>query len=197
MSNQNGLSDEPLVDIRRIKDALAEMDSRVKRYVTSIDRVLDDDERMALMNLSRLITHPERFVQTVTEEVLEEEAGEPSLILEAHLNTTYTIQNALQLIKGQIDSASELVDRKQDSARNKILLANSIIMIFTLCVGFGSFIGSLFGMNLTNHLEADDKAWMTVLLSTIMVSFLIGVLSVYALTWTGAMPRLGLLFRRP
>lgn len=52
-------------------------------------------------------------------------------------------------------------------------------------------------MNLTNHLEADDKAWMTVLLSTIMVSFLIGVLSVYALTWTGAMPRLGLLFRRP
>lgn len=90
MSNQNGLSDEPLVDIRRIKDVLAEMDSRLKRYVTSIDRVLDDDERMALMNLSRLITHPERFVQTVTEEVLEEEAGEPSLILEAHLNTTYT-----------------------------------------------------------------------------------------------------------
>lgn len=180
-----------------MKDAMAEMESRVKRYMTSLDRIIEDDERMALMNLSRLMTHPERFIQTVSTDILEEEAGEPELILEAHLNTTYTIQNALQLIKGQIDSASELVDRKQDSARNKILLANSVIMIFSLCVGSASLVGSFFGMNLTNHLETNGKAWVIVLLSTMAMSVLIGIISVLALTWTGAMPRVGLLFRRP
>jgi magnesium transporter len=34
------------------------------------------------MNLSRLLTHPERFLQPVPEEILREESDEPELILE-------------------------------------------------------------------------------------------------------------------
>ena len=103
--------------------------------MSSIDRVLDEDEDLALMNLTHLMLHPERFVQSTSEEILEEEASEPEFLIEAHLNTAFTLQNVLYLIKGQIDSASELVDRKQDAARNKILLANTIISVFSLCVG--------------------------------------------------------------
>ena len=36
VTNQNGLSDEPLVDLRHITDCMSEMDSRVKRYVSSL-----------------------------------------------------------------------------------------------------------------------------------------------------------------
>lgn len=196
VSNQNGLSDVPLVDIRHIKDCLTEMDSRVKRYMTSIDRILDEDEDLALMNLTRLMLHPERFMQNTTEEILEEEASEPSFLIEAHLTTAYTLQNVLHLIKGQIDSASELVDRKQDTARNKILLANTIISVFSLCVGSASLVGSFFGMNLTNHLETNSKAWAVVLCATMAMSVVIGVFGIQALIWSGALPRMAVLFRQ-
>lgn len=196
-SNQNRLSDEPLVDLRHITDTMDEMDSRVKRYMNSIDRILDDDEELALMNLTRLILYPEKFVQTTMEEELEAEASEPSFIVEAHLNTAYTLQNVLRLIKGQIDSASELVDRKQDAARNKILLANTIISVFSLCVGSASLVGSFFGMNLTNHLETDNNAWSVVVISTMAMSVVIGVFGIHALIWSGALPRVAVLFRKP
>lgn len=35
VQNQNGLSDEPLVDLRHITDCISEMESRVNRYVSS------------------------------------------------------------------------------------------------------------------------------------------------------------------
>ena len=82
--------------------------------MTSISRILDEDEDLALMNLTRVVLHPERYLQSTSEEVLEAEASEPSFIIEAHLSTAYTLQNVLRLINGQIESASELVDRKQD-----------------------------------------------------------------------------------
>jgi len=148
------------------------------------------------MNLTRVVLHPERFLQSTSEEILEMEGSEPSFIIEAHLSTAYTLQNVLRLINGQIDSASELVDRKQDAARNKILLANTIISIFTLCVGSASLIGSLFGMNLTNHLETNGRAWTIVVVATMAMSIVIGVLAIQTLIWSGSMPRIAVLFRQ-
>lgn len=163
--------------------------------MTSISRVLDDDEDLALMNLTRVVLYPERFLQTTSEEVLETEASEPSFIIEAHLNTAYTLQNVLRLINGQVDSASELVDRKQDAARNKILLANTIISVFSLCVGSASLVGSFFGMNLTNHLETHGSAWTIVLVSTMAMSVVIGILGLGLLIWSGSLPSMAVLFR--
>lgn len=72
---------DPLSVLRALKDAVREMSSRVNGFVKSLTRVLDEDEDMALMNLSRLLTAPERFIQPVPDEILEEESDEPELIL--------------------------------------------------------------------------------------------------------------------
>lgn len=74
-------SQDPLSVLRALKDAVKEMSSRVKGFVKSLSRTLDEDEDMALMNLSRLLTNPEIFIQPVSPEVLEEESDEPELIL--------------------------------------------------------------------------------------------------------------------
>jgi len=55
LSGQYGLSDDPLSGLRHTKDAIHEMDSRVKGFVKSMNRILDEDEDLALMNLSRLM----------------------------------------------------------------------------------------------------------------------------------------------
>jgi magnesium transporter len=62
--------------LRALKNEIKEMSSRVDNFVRAINDTLDDLEDLSLMNLSRLITHPERFIQPVPEEVLNEESDE-------------------------------------------------------------------------------------------------------------------------
>jgi hypothetical protein len=154
--------EDPLTVIRVIKDAIREMDSRIKGFIHAMIQILDDDEDMALMNLSRLLTHPERFIQPVPQSILDEESDEPELILEAHIQTGYTLDNILDLTQGQIDTASELVTQKLDAIRNRLLYANMIITILSLCIATGSFVGSIFGMNLKNDIETNNAAFFVV-----------------------------------
>ena len=58
--------------LRHMKNSIKEMTSRVKGFIRAIHLVLDETEDMALMNLSRLLTHPERFIQPVPEQILDE-----------------------------------------------------------------------------------------------------------------------------
>lgn len=67
--------------LRTSKNNVHEMLSQVQGFLRAVTQVLNEDEDMALMNLSRLITHPERFIQPVARAVLEEESDEPELIL--------------------------------------------------------------------------------------------------------------------
>lgn len=58
--------------LRHMKNSIKEMSSRVHGFIRAMNLVLDETEDMALMNLSRLLTHPERFIQPVPEEILNE-----------------------------------------------------------------------------------------------------------------------------
>jgi hypothetical protein len=185
----HGVSDDPLTIIRAIKDATREMNARVKGFVQSMNRILDEDEDMALMNLSRLLTHPERFIQPVPQSVLEEESDESELLLESHLQTSLTLMNSLDLIQGQIDTAAELVDQKLDSARNKILFANMLISVLSLCVASVSLVGSLFGMNLLNYLEDDPNAFRQVTYGGLAGGVVLGMLIMLVLIYSGTIPR--------
>ena len=189
LNSQSGLQDDPLIGIRHIKDSVREMSSRIKGFVQSMDRVLDDDEDMALMNLTRLRTHPHRFLKPVAKEILDEEADEPELILEAHLQIGLTLQNALDLIQGQVDTASELVDQKLDASRNRLLFTNMVLNLLTLCVTVGTFVAGIFGMNLKNFVENSDYAFKQVVWGTIGGMLACLVLMIWGLVQMGIMPR--------
>ncbi|GKY96108.1 hypothetical protein MPSEU_000571200 [Mayamaea pseudoterrestris] len=189
LNSHSGLQDDPLNSIRHIKDSVREMSSRIKGFVQSMNRVLDDDEDMALMNLSRLRTHPHRFLKPVTKEILDEEADEPELIMEAHLQIGLTLQNALDLIQGQIDTASELVDQKLDASRNRLLFTNMVLNLLTLCVTMGTFIVGAFGMNLTNFYENSPFAFGQIVWGTTGGMMLCLVLMLGGLVWLGIVPR--------
>jgi hypothetical protein len=184
------LGDDPLTGLRHTKDAIREMSSRTKGFVQSMNRILDDDEDMALMNLSRLITHPERFIKPVNQFEIEEEADEPELILEAHLQIGLTLMNALDLIQGQVDSASDLVDQKLDSVRNRILFANMIITIFSLAMTTAAVVGSFFGMNVNvPYGETGGLVpFTTIVVATMGLSVVIVVFTLAVLFYSRAIP---------
>lgn len=102
VDDHTGAREDPLTIIRGVKDGIREMSGRVKGFVQSINRILDEDEDMALMNLTRLQTHPERFMYPVSAEILEEESDEPELILESYLQEGLSLINVLDSVQGQV-----------------------------------------------------------------------------------------------
>mmetsp|Transcript_32504 Transcript_32504/g.49726 ORF Transcript_32504/g.49726 Transcript_32504/m.49726 type:complete len:212 (+) Transcript_32504:1-636(+) len=156
--------------LRLLKDEVKMMENRVQGFVRALNQVLDDDEDLALMNLSRLITHPERFIQPVSDDILHEESDEPELILEAFLQQGLSTVNALELLKSQIATTEELVSMKLDAVRNRLLLVNTIVTVLGLCVACASLVGSIFGMNVPNGLEQSDSAFAMIVASTVLGS---------------------------
>lgn len=156
---QHGISgmpgDHAQERLRWLKDEINGMVGRIQGFVRALNEMLDEDEDMALMNLSRLLTHPERFVQPVSQEILQEESDEPELILEAYLQQALSIVNELELLKAQIMTTQEQISMTLDAMRNKLLYINTLLSLAALCVAIGSFIGSIFGMNLHNPYEDD------------------------------------------
>jgi hypothetical protein len=127
--------EDALAVIRNLKNAVKVMQARVKGFVHSINRILNEDEDMALMNLSRLITHPENFVQPVSQEMLEVESDEPELVLESNLHNALTLSNALDLIQGQVETARHVCDSircdsqfcANQSVRGRFLIFSSFL----------------------------------------------------------------------
>ena len=174
--------------LRTLKNVVQEMTSRVRGFNRAIDTLLEDYEDMALMNLSRLLTHPERFVQPVPQAVLEEESDEPELILEAHLQRGHTLVNALSLLEGQINSTEDFAERRSDTIRNRLLYINMIISILTLSATIGALFGSLFGMNVRNHIEDDPNAFRIIVWTTLFGMTTLTLAILVILRRMGALP---------
>ena len=190
MSTRSELGDNAQEVLRNIKNSLKEMTSRVQGFCRAIEAILEEDEDMALMNLSRLLTHPDRFIQPVPQAILEEESDEPELILEAHLQRGNTLANALILVAGQISTSEDFAERKSDLIRNRLLYVNMLIMILTLAVAAASFIGSIFGMNITNHHEDDPYAFVVIVGTTVVACILFVIFLLVGLNRVGAIPSL-------
>ena len=176
--------------LRNVKGEISEMSGRCQGFIRAINIVLDDDEDLALMNLSRLITHPERFIQPVSEEILHEESDEPELILEAYLQQSLSNVNALDLLRNQITTTEALMNMKLDSVRNRLLYINTVVSVVTLAVTVGALVGSLFGMNLYNGLEDSPTAFGQIVIGTCVG--MVGMLIVlgYLFSRAGSLPRL-------
>ena len=192
LRDRTGANDDPLTIIRAVKEAVREMSGRVKGFVQSMNRILDEDEDMALMNLTRLQTHPERFMYPVSAEVLEEESDEPELILESYLQEGLSLVNVLDSIQGQIDTAAELVDQRLDSARNRILMANMVLTAVSVAVSAASLVGSLFGMNVPVPYEDDDTAFRKIVFGTLAGTIGLCFMILISLVRSGTMPQMGL-----
>ncbi|KAG7374791.1 hypothetical protein IV203_013886 [Nitzschia inconspicua] len=175
--------------LRQMKNSIKEMTSRVDGFNRALDEVLKDYEEMALMNLSRLLTHPERFIQPVPQSVLDEESDEPELILEAHLQRGHTLNNGLRLIQGQISSSEEYAEGKSSETRNQLLFINLILQTLTVALGFGSYVGALYGMNVVNSHEESHTAFLVIVFGTIAVMIIITAYTLSQIQKVGALPK--------
>mmetsp|Transcript_8378 Transcript_8378/g.22672 ORF Transcript_8378/g.22672 Transcript_8378/m.22672 type:complete len:556 (-) Transcript_8378:747-2414(-) len=186
-SNPGDLAQEML---RHMKNDIQEMKSRVQGLAHALEMVLEDYEDMALMNLSRLLTHPDRYMQPVPQEILDEESDEPEYILESYLQRANTLNNSLALLEVQITSTEAYTGRKSDAIRNRLLYINMIFSIMSLCVTLASLVGSFFGMNVSNPQEDEQSAFSVIVFSTTGGTFILAVLLTLAVQRIGELPGL-------
>lgn len=156
-----------------LKDKAKETKARIKGLERALTLVLDDDADLALMNLSRLITHPERFSFPLSPAILNQEADSPELILEVYLEQAFNASNTLELLLGKINTTEGLVDVKLDTIRNRLLFVNTFFSLVMLFLGAGGLVSSLLGMNLLNYMEDNPTAFTKVVCGTIVVGFVL------------------------
>ena len=96
------------------------------------------------------------------------------LIENCHLKIEDVYYDISKLVK-EMDNVQKITNIKLAKDRNKFAIINLYVSFMTLSMSFGSFIGSMYGMNLKNNLENSNYAFII----TLFISFGLIFMSLY------------------
>ena len=109
------------------------------------------------------------------------------LLFEGLVQRIGTVQNSLELLKTDVQHAESFHALRLSTNRNHLLTVSVCFSIISMCTSIGSFVGSLFGMNLTNGLETSKGTFELVSLTT-TAGVVLGSLVLFGrLAWTGVL----------
>ena len=153
---------------------------KVESHRRWMDDLFDDDEKMSLMNLSKLRDRPELYTFPLGNEILKTHE-EIEMILDSLYRDFNSLISKFSLLKHKLTSAQEMVSMKLDTTRNELLKTNMILSIIALYLTLGGFVAGIFGMNLDNtiHLQNTPHVFIAVTVITtgcIVVGILLTVM---------------------
>lgn len=159
-------------------------------FVQCLSSLLKDGNSLALMNLTALAADTTIY-DVASDSILAAAGVAPARVVEPSLGSANTLKARLADGKENLKLAFSLMNQARDQYRNRALWANLIVSLFSLVVACGSFIGSLFGMNVPNELQANNDAFNKLAGWTVgaMIAATIGLLVV--LKAFGAVPKPG------
>ena len=153
--------------MRKLKNEVSECISRIESLRRWLDELFDDDDKMALMSLTKLRKKPNLYTFPLHNEILMTHE-EIEMIFDSRYRDFNTLISKLTLLKQKLTSAQEMVSMKLDTTRNELLKTNMILSIVALYLTLGGFVAGIFGMNLDNtiYLQSTPHVFMTVTLVT-------------------------------
>lgn len=172
-----------LEHVRRVKNRLVRLTTRVETVREVLEKFLNDDEDMHDMNLTakeqdrleQLREKEQSLVGTPRSrrssrsssdsEEEEEEIAEVEMILEAyfmHLDNTY---NRLQTLNEYIQDTEDLVNLKLDQHRNQLIAIDLLLTGFMTSMAVITAVAGIFGQNLNSGLEETPGTFVQVTVS--------------------------------
>lgn len=124
--------------------------SRARLVGEALEEVLEQDEDLVAMYLSDKKNGVQRELQDHKD--LED-------LLETFSKQVEEIVNEVANLDNNVQSTQEIVELIIDSNRNALLALDLQVSIATFGVGTGALTAGVFGMNLTNHMEAHPWAF--------------------------------------
>jgi Mg2+ and Co2+ transporter CorA len=108
-------------------------------------------------------------------------------IFEAFAQNVSTVETSLDLLRSEIVNGEQFHELCLTTARNRILSATLGFTIISMCTSLGSFVGSIFGMNVTSGVEQDESLFVTIAVvsSSFIVLVSLGLFGAFA--WAGVL----------
>eukprot|EP00041_Stephanoeca_diplocostata_P008277 m.120792 g.120792 ORF g.120792 m.120792 type:complete len:570 (-) comp17253_c0_seq1:38-1747(-) len=156
-------SPKVLEKLRLVKTSLSQLMSRVLAIRRALETVLDNDENMAMMQLTRLADAPPDQLA----DVLAFGNEDVELLFEAYLRDAHSAHGTLSVMESDIATAESLIEIQLDTARNRLLALGFIFNLITITCSFSTLVAGIFGMNLESGLEDSRTAfhWTTAVLT--------------------------------
>ena len=107
-----------------------------------------------------------------------EESNTEELIENYDLKLEDIYNDITKLVK-EMDNVQKVANIKLAKDRNKFAILNLYISYISLSVSIGSFIGSMFGMNLKNYLETSKFGFVLVLNISLFLIFALSIIQIY------------------
>ncbi|BDA40371.1 magnesium transporter MRS2-B [Coccomyxa sp. Obi] len=204
------VSTSSLERVRRIKNRLVRLTTRVQTLREMLEKLMDDDSDMHAMNLTaRAQDQLERHMSlrasldgsaAMRPDILggtplspkhiddqaerdEEEIAEVEMVLETyfmHIDNTF---NKLQTLCEYIDDTEDYINIELDNHRNQLIRLELLLTAATLCIALVGVISGIFGMNLRNTHEDKYNAFILVSSLSSALAILIFIAIVVFCRW--------------
>lgn len=171
------LSIEIQEEMRLLKNKLSQLTSNLESTRTVLQELTEDDEEMALMNLTVLQTKPSLYKLPLSQEIIATHDRSEEL-LETHLIDLNALCSQIGIMKSHMQNAEDSVLLRLDTSRNELLIANTALTLISVGVGFGAYVAGVFGMNLDQTIYLEPKKNSFVIITVLS---LVGVCLVYLL----------------
>ena len=141
------------------------------------------------MSLSKFYDDPNLYLAPMNSNVLKLHEDIESFF-DPFLIDCYSIEANLNILRENIENSEDLVMLRLDTARNELLITNTIIAVVAANFAFGGFIAGIFGMNLDNSPRFEAWSYSFEIITIVTLFFvLMGIfLSLFYFKRNGVIP---------
>ncbi|XP_023515198.1 magnesium transporter MRS2-I-like isoform X2 [Cucurbita pepo subsp. pepo] len=200
------ISSRNLDRVRKLKSAMTRLTARVQKVRDELEQLLDDDEDMADLYLSRKtsssspvsgsgpanwfpasptigskISRASR-ASIATARGDEDDIEELEMLLEAYFMQIDGTLNKLTTLREYIDDTEDYINIQLDNHRNQLIQLELFLSSGTVCMSIYSLVSAIFGMNIP-YTWNDDHGYMfkwVVIVSGVACALLFVVIVYYA-----------------
>ncbi|WZY74611.1 hypothetical protein YC2023_020995 [Brassica napus] len=192
--------------VRKLKSAMTRLTARVQKVRDELEQLLDDDDDMADIYLSRKLAGVSSSV-SVSDEPLwyptsptigskisrasrmslvsvrgddENDVEELEMLLEAYFMQIDSTLNKLTALREYIDDTEDYINIQLDNHRNQLIQLELMLSSGTVCISMYSMIAGIFGMNIPytwNDEHGYVFKWVVSLTGTFCAALFVIVLS--------------------
>ncbi|WJX84330.1 Magnesium transporter MRS2-I [Trifolium repens] len=198
------ISSRNLDKVRKLKSAMTRLTNRVHKIREELENLLDDDEDMAELYLSRKLAvssspssnnsdgpnwhhspnqssklhKSSRGSATTLQE--ENDVEELEMLLEAYFIQIDGTLNKLTTVREYIDDTEDYINIQLDNHRNQLIQLELFLSSGTVCFSIYSLVAAIFGMNIPytwNHGHGYVFKWVVILTGMACGSFFLSIVS--------------------
>ncbi|CAO2836436.1 unnamed protein product [Amaranthus hypochondriacus] len=199
------ISSRNLDRVRKLKSAMTRLTARVQKVRDELEQLLDDDDDMADLYLSRKLAPSSPVsgsgaawfpgsptigskisrasrASVITGRGDENDVEELEMLLEAYFMQIDGTLNKLTALREYIDDTEDYINIQLDNHRNQLIQLELFLSSGTVCISIYSLVAAIFGMNIP-YTWMDNHSYIfkwVVILSGLVSAILFVVIMSYA-----------------